>query len=69
LTATVARFNAMARDGVDVDFHRGETPIEQAWASPARPGAASASMYPLADEGPYHCVIIRPGALDTKGDR
>ena len=67
LTSTVERFNAMAGRGVDLDFRRGETPIEQAWASPARPGAASASMYPLADEGPYHCVILGPGALDTKG--
>lgn len=66
LTATVKRFNAMAREGVDLDFHRGETPIEQAWAGSPRPGAVSASMYPLTPDGPYHCVILGPGALDTK---
>ena len=24
-------------------------------------------MYPLSPEGPYYCVILGPGALDTKG--
>ena len=67
LGATVERFNAMAAEGVDLDFGRGETPIEQAWAGSLRPGAASASMYPLASDGPYYCVILGPGALDTKG--
>ncbi len=67
LLATVERFNEMARAGVDEDFHRGETPIEQRWAGPLREGAASRSLYPLADHGPYHCVILGPGALDTKG--
>jgi 3-oxosteroid 1-dehydrogenase len=67
LAATVARFDAMAHQGRDLDFHRGETPIEQEWAGAPRPGAASGSMYPFAATGPYHCVIVGPGALDTKG--
>jgi 3-oxosteroid 1-dehydrogenase len=67
LTATIERFNTMAAAGVDEDFHRGETPIEQTWAGQGRPGAASASMHPLSPTGPYHCVILGPGALDTKG--
>lgn len=67
LHETVDRFNAMAAAGVDEDFHRGETPIEKRWAGPLRAGAASPSMYPLAEQGPYHCVILGPGALDTKG--
>ncbi len=65
--ATVAEFNRYARQGVDSDFHRGETPIEQAWASAARGDAPSGSMHPLSDSGPYYCVIVGPGALDTKG--
>ena len=24
-------------------------------------------MHPLRADGPYHCVILGPGALDTKG--
>ncbi|MCP3975731.1 MAG: FAD-binding protein [bacterium] len=67
LLDTVERFNGYAGEGRDFEFHRGETPIEQAWASEPRPGAMSGSMYPLAPEGPYHCVILGPGALDTKG--
>jgi hypothetical protein len=67
LAATVARFDSLARDGHDPDFHRGETPIEQAWAGAARSGAPTAAMYPFAPVGPYHCVILGPGALDTKG--
>ena len=67
LRATVARFNQFARTGIDPDFHRGETPIEQAWASAARGDAPSGSMHPFDHRGPYYCVILGPGALDTKG--
>ena len=67
LAATIARFDALTRDGSDPDFHRGETPIEQAWSGAARPGAATGAMHPFAPQGPYHCVILGPGALDTKG--
>ncbi len=44
-----------------------QTPIEQAWAGAARNGVPSGTMHPFATEGPYHCVIVGPGALDTKG--
>lgn len=67
LRRTVERFNEMARAGVDEDFGRGGSPIEQRWAAARREDAASASMYPLSDTGPYYCVILTPGALDTKG--
>ena len=67
LHSTIERFNQAAAAGHDPDFHRGETPIEQTWAGPPRPDAASAAMYPLAATGPYYAVILGPGALDTKG--
>lgn len=67
LRESVAQFNRYAAAGRDLDFHRGETPIEQAWAGEPRNGAVTGSMYPLADQGPYYCVILGPGALDTKG--
>ncbi|MFA5708826.1 FAD-dependent oxidoreductase [Mycolicibacterium sp.] len=67
LARTVEVFNGYARAGKDPDFRRGETLIEQAWASRTRQDAASDSMYPLSAQGPYHCVILGAGALDTKG--
>ncbi len=67
LLATVERFNAMAAAGHDEDFGRGRTPIEDRWAGPVRDGVPSGTMHPLAPSGPYWCVILGPGALDTKG--
>jgi hypothetical protein len=67
LATTVERFDAMADDGRDLDFRRGETPIEEVWAGTPRAGAATAALHRFAPEGPYHCVILGAGALDTKG--
>jgi 3-oxosteroid 1-dehydrogenase len=67
LETTVAGFNEMASAGKDLDYRRGESQIEQVWAGVRREGAASGSLHPLAATGPYHCVILGPGALDTKG--
>jgi hypothetical protein len=67
LRATIDRFNEHAREGVDPDFHRGETPIEKRWAMKPRPDAKTGAMYPISSSGPYYCVILGPGALDTKG--
>ena len=68
LLATVARFNGFARAGSDPDFHRGETPLEYDWTGPGHPdNAANPTMYPLAQDGPYHCIILCGGVLDTNG--
>jgi 3-oxosteroid 1-dehydrogenase len=70
LKASVARFNAGAREGRDPDFHRGETPIEQAFNALFTGGTRDERnpvLHPLAEEGPYHATIIVPAALDTKG--
>ncbi len=69
LQAAVARFNHLARTGADADFHRGETPVEQAFYAQRAPDNefGNATMYPLAEQGPYHAVIMVAGTLDTKG--
>lgn len=66
LRATVERFNGFAATGVDLDFHRGETPIEPAWQGPSR-GAPNRTMTPLASAGPYHALLLGAGVLDTCG--
>ncbi|RZL84740.1 MAG: FAD-dependent oxidoreductase [Rhodococcus sp. (in: high G+C Gram-positive bacteria)] len=67
LEDTIERFNRQARSGSDPDFRRGETLIEKAWSSTTRVDALNDSLYPIGDSGPYHCVILGAGALDTKG--
>ncbi|MGO4384439.1 FAD-dependent oxidoreductase [Specibacter sp. RAF43] len=68
LRETIERFNRMSVAGKDEDFRRGETPIEAAWATaPRSQEQLNPTMHAFAAEGPYHCVILGPGALDTKG--
>ena len=67
LRRTVDRFGEFARSGKDLAFHRGETPIEQAWNRQGQTEPSSTTMRPFADAGPFHCVILGAGALDTKG--
>jgi succinate dehydrogenase/fumarate reductase flavoprotein subunit len=69
LRETIERFNGFARNGVDHDFHRGETPIEITFHGPVAEDNhfANGLMFPLADRGPYYATILAPGTLDTKG--
>ncbi|MCU1451987.1 MAG: fumarate reductase/succinate dehydrogenase flavoprotein domain protein [Acidimicrobiales bacterium] len=69
LAETVGRFNDFAARGVDDDFGRGSTSIQLAWGSVPRPGERqpNATMRPLAAEGPYYCILLAPGTLDTCG--
>ncbi len=68
LAATVDRFNDFADKGQDLDFHRGETPIQVAWNGPPRDGGGpNPTMHRFAETGPYHAIILGAGALDTKG--
>jgi hypothetical protein len=66
LKATITRFNAFAQTGIDLDFHRGETPIEPAWQGPSR-GAPNRTMTAISPKGPYYAVLLGAGALDTCG--
>ncbi|MGB3306216.1 MAG: FAD-dependent oxidoreductase [Thermomicrobiales bacterium] len=68
LVETVSTFNSYAEAGKDPEFLRGTTPIQIAWQGPPREGnTKNPTMYPIADKGPYYCVILGGGTLDTKG--
>jgi succinate dehydrogenase/fumarate reductase flavoprotein subunit len=68
LQGTVATFNRYAETGVDLDFHRGEPPIDKHFHTPgANNDKPNPWMYPIADTGPYNCIILTSGTLDTKG--
>lgn len=68
LNATIARWNTMARAGVDDDFARGSTPIEQGLSAFFGVGEGpNPMMAPLAAEGPYHATILGPALIDTAG--
>lgn len=66
--ASVRRFNDLAVEGRDVDFHRGETPIERVFFGERRSGndLPNPLMHPLA-KGPLFALILAAGTLDTKG--
>ncbi|WP_295376381.1 FAD-dependent oxidoreductase [uncultured Pseudacidovorax sp.] len=63
LAATVARYNAMAAAGRDLDFGKGETPYNRIQGE-ARPGQPNACMAPL-QRGPFHAVRVVAGSLGT----
>lgn len=64
LTAALDHFNRFAREGVDPDFHRGETIYEQYYGDPdVKPNP---SLAPI-ETGPFYAVEVLPGSLGTKG--
>jgi 3-oxosteroid 1-dehydrogenase len=68
LRRTIERFDGYARDGVDPEFGRGSTPIQTSWGGPRRKGnAKNSTMYPFSSNGPYYCILIGGGTLDTNG--
>jgi hypothetical protein len=69
LAETIGRFNGFARDGKDLDFHRGERQVELLFNGPAAesPVAPNPTMYPISDQGPYFAALMTGGNLDTKG--
>ena len=66
LTATVERFNANAAEGIDPDFHRGESAHDRWWGDPAYKGDPRGTLGPL-DTPPFYAISIKSGALGTKG--
>ncbi len=69
LQQTVSDFAGYAVTGSDPEFNRGETLAENAFHGPPRPGNTlpNATMLPLSPTGPYYCIILAAGALDTHG--
>lgn len=71
LEDTLARWNAMAENGVDEDFHRGEREVEiTVFGGPLDEEAAARKnplMRPFAETGPYYACLLSGGTLDTKG--
>lgn len=69
LRASIERFNTFAANGKDEDFHRGERIVQMLFNGPvaADQGSANATMYPIADKGPYYAALVCGGTLDTKG--
>jgi succinate dehydrogenase/fumarate reductase flavoprotein subunit len=68
LSNTINRYNSFAANGADPDYGRGSTPIQLAWGGPARAGnTKNPEMYPFSTSGPYYCIILGGGTLDTKG--
>ncbi|HZG85373.1 FAD-dependent oxidoreductase [Paenibacillus sp.] len=63
LLRTVARFNAMAENGVDEDFGRGRTAYDQYYGDPRYKNPNLGKL----EKGPFYAVKIYPGDLGTKG--
>ena len=64
LVATTNRFNQFAENGVDEDFHRGESAHDKIYSDPNH--SPNPNMGPLT-EAPFYAIRIHPGALGTKG--
>jgi 3-oxosteroid 1-dehydrogenase len=69
LHATIARFNELAANGVDLDFGRGERAVQQLFNGDVKEeeGRENATMWPLSLHGPYYAALVTGGTLDTKG--
>jgi 3-oxosteroid 1-dehydrogenase len=77
LAATVTKFNQFANTGVDTDFKRGAYPYDVNWYPLfSNPQAGTKwpandkpniTMYPFQSQGPYYCILIAGGTLDTNG--
>jgi 3-oxosteroid 1-dehydrogenase len=63
LVATVERFNGWAKDGVDRDFHRGETGWERYYTGPVEQKKALGTI----EQPPFHAAPFLYASLGTKG--
>lgn len=64
LAATIDRFNGFARNGVDADFHRGESAYDRYYGDPTnKPNPNLGEI----SHGPFYAAKMVPGDLGTKG--
>ncbi|MFD0666977.1 FAD-dependent oxidoreductase [Ramlibacter sp. MAHUQ-53] len=63
LAATVDRYNAMAREGRDADFGKGDTPYNRVQGEP-EPRHPNPCMAPL-ERGPFYAVKLVMGSLGS----
>lgn len=64
LSATIDRFNAFARKGVDEDFQRGGNRFDNGWGDPFH--GPNPNLGTL-EKTPFYAIRIWPGDLGTKG--
>jgi len=64
LEATVARFNAFARSGKDLDFGRGDSAQDRFYSVLAE--GPNPNLGPV-EKGPFYATEVWPGDLGTKG--
>ncbi len=77
LERTRERFNQFASTGKDEDFGRGDDDYDRQWMpffAQKRTDTQwpdndlpNETMYPMRNEGPFYCIILAPGLLDTNG--
>ncbi len=66
LRDTIERFTAMAADGVDVDFGRGQSANDTWWGDPALTGRVDATLGSV-EVAPFYAIEVHSGSLGTKG--
>ncbi|MDR2857021.1 MAG: FAD-dependent oxidoreductase [Novosphingobium sp.] len=74
---TIETYNGFAKAGIDPDFNRGKYLYDREWHhlfSARREGTKfpenphpNITMHPFADKGPFYCIVLGPGTLDTAG--
>ena len=64
LEKTVETFNGYAREGVDLEFHRGESLYDQSWGGD--PSFKNSNLAPL-ETPPFYTVEMRAGNIGTCG--
>jgi predicted oxidoreductase len=65
----VERYNGFAMSGKDEDWQRGDTAYELSMlrlgGSVPADNKVNPTMFPISESGPYYCMILGAGTLDT----